>query len=65
MVTYFSPSLASPYLDHYCGPLTGPMTCFGYVNDSQETLRCESDEKNEKVTGHLSLLSAELEGACV
>lgn len=44
MVTYFSPSLVSPYLDHYRSPLAGPMTCSrDDVNDSQENLLCESD----------------------
>lgn len=44
MVTYFSPSLASPYLDHYCSPPAGLTTCSGDdVNDYQGNFLSEDD----------------------
>lgn len=55
MVPYFSPSLASLYLDHYCNPLAGLMTCSrDDVNDSQGSLHLKVIRKNKNVARHLS-----------
>lgn len=53
MVTHFSPSLESLYLDHYCNPLVGLMTCSGDdVNDSQGSLHLKVIRRNKKVASH-------------
>lgn len=55
MVPHFFPSFASLYLDLYCNPLAGLMTCSGDdVKDSQGSLHLKAIRKNKNVASHLS-----------
>lgn len=65
MVTYFPPSLASPYLDHYCNPLAGPMTCSEMMLMIPKRVLCVKGIRRIKKLLPSQSLSTGLKGTCV